>query len=108
MTWSVGYGVQADRDWRTTTARVAGRSGQGERWTRLERGPRDTWTVDGVPRDDLGGCVDVDLESSAVTNTLPIHRLDLPIGRTVSVTCLRALRGRCGPRCSGSRHGGMP
>jgi hypothetical protein len=41
--------------------------------------------VDGVPRPDLAGCVDVDLESSLVTNTLPLHRLDLARGETTEV-----------------------
>jgi uncharacterized protein len=36
------------------------------------------WTVDGAPAPHLEGLVDVDLEASACTNTLPIHRLDLP------------------------------
>ncbi len=40
------------------------------------------WLVDGVPDPRLDGCLDVDLESSAVTNTLPVHRLGLPPGRT--------------------------
>jgi hypothetical protein len=30
--------------------------------------------------DQLDGCLDVDLESSAMTNTLPVHRLSLDAG----------------------------
>jgi uncharacterized protein len=33
------------------------------------------WTVDGEPAPHLDGLVDVDLEASACTNTLPVHRL---------------------------------
>jgi uncharacterized protein len=36
--------------------------------------------VDGASAPHLDGCLDVDLESSAVTNTLPVHRLDLRPG----------------------------
>jgi hypothetical protein len=36
--------------------------------------------VDGAPALHLDGRVAVDLESSAVTNTLPVHRLDLRPG----------------------------
>jgi hypothetical protein len=40
----------------------------------------DGWLVDGVHAPHLDGCLDVDLEMSAFTNTLPIRRLELAIG----------------------------
>jgi uncharacterized protein len=42
----------------------------------------DTWLIDGVTRPDLSECPDVDLESSAVTNSLPVARLGLAVGET--------------------------
>ena len=41
-----------------------------------------TWLIDGVARPDLSECPDVDLESSAVTNALPVARLGLEVGET--------------------------
>jgi uncharacterized protein len=41
-----------------------------------------TWRVDDVTRPDLSECPDVDLESSAVTNALPVARLGLAVGET--------------------------
>jgi uncharacterized protein len=41
-----------------------------------------TWAVDGVERRDLADCPDVDLESSAVTNALPVARLGLAVGES--------------------------
>jgi Putative glycolipid-binding len=38
------------------------------------------WTVDGEYAPHLDGLLDVGLEASACTNTLPIHRLSLPRG----------------------------
>ncbi len=38
------------------------------------------WQVDGVEASHLDGCLDVDLESSAFTNALPVHRLGLAVG----------------------------
>jgi len=38
------------------------------------------WLVDGGPAPYLDGCRDVDLESSALTNALPVHRLGLAAG----------------------------
>jgi hypothetical protein len=43
------------------------------------------WWVDGTERPDLDGCVDIDFEFSLVTNTLPVHRLDLTSTSPVDV-----------------------
>jgi hypothetical protein len=52
-----------------------------ERTVTLERSG-GVWTVDGVERPDLADCPDVDLESSAVTNALPVARLALAVGQS--------------------------
>ncbi|MBN1529366.1 MAG: putative glycolipid-binding domain-containing protein [Thermoleophilaceae bacterium] len=39
------------------------------------------WRVDGEPRPDLDGCLDLDLEASACTNALPVRRLALEPGQ---------------------------
>jgi hypothetical protein len=44
----------------------------------LERGAG--WRVNGAAAPELDGCVDVDLEASAFTNALPVHRLGLAVG----------------------------
>jgi len=79
----VGYRIEVDASWRTMRAEVTGQSAAGRRRVVLERHDGDRWTVDGSPVPLLDGCVDVDLESSAVTNTLPIHRLEFPPGEAV-------------------------
>lgn len=38
------------------------------------------WLVDGEGASHLDGCLDVDLEASAMTNALPVRRLDLRVG----------------------------
>jgi uncharacterized protein len=78
--WWVRYLIELDASWRTLRAEVTGRSRTGPRLTVLERIDGDRWTIDDVPAPQLDGCVDVDLESSAVTNTLPIHRLEFAEG----------------------------
>lgn len=75
VTWSVSYDVALDHGWRTTSVTVVGRSAAGDRAMSAERGPKGVWVVDGSVRPDLDGCVDIDLESSLVTNTMPVHRL---------------------------------
>jgi hypothetical protein len=93
--WSVGYRIEVDGQWRTRRAEVQGTSAGGTARTTLERsgqGESVRWLVDGVPRPELDGCHDVDLESSAVTNTLPVHRLDAAPGeaRTAPAAFVRA------------------
>ncbi|WUH98667.1 putative glycolipid-binding domain-containing protein [Spirillospora sp. NBC_00431] len=76
--WTVEYVIEVDGGWRTRGARVThplnGRS------VTLDRTADDGWLVDGRHDPGLDGCDDVDLESSAVTNALPVHRLRLDVG----------------------------
>jgi hypothetical protein len=37
------------------------------------------WTIGGQHRAELDGCLDLDLEASVVTNTIPVHRLALGV-----------------------------
>lgn len=81
-TWAVSYEISLYDDWRTRSARVTCRSAAGERRARVHADGDGHWTVDGRAVPDLDGCLDVDLESSAMTNTFPVHRLDLAVGET--------------------------
>ena len=80
LAWSVRYSIALDADWRTRGTRVEGWSATGQRTLTLEAAGDGSWRVDGEPAPQLDGCLDVDLESSAVTNALPVHRLDLDVG----------------------------
>jgi hypothetical protein len=80
QSWVVGYRITVDESWRTRTAHVWTDSTAGLRQARLESDTAGTWTLDGSVVLHLQGCLDVDLESSACTNTLPIHRLRLEAG----------------------------
>jgi uncharacterized protein len=78
--WAVEYEIRVDGAWRTRAARVRGRSAGGIRTVELTTDGEGRWAVDGAPAPHLDGCFDIDLESSAVTNTLPVHRLALRPG----------------------------
>jgi hypothetical protein len=77
QTWIVEYEIRIDPQWRTRYARVRGRSGTGARTTELETDGEGRWDVNGHRESSLDGCLDLDLESSAMTNALPVHRLGL-------------------------------
>lgn len=78
--WSVRYDITLDPNWHTRHAQVWSLSSTGERQATLETDGSGGWQVNGSPRPDLEGCLDVDMESSACTNTIPIHRMRLGVG----------------------------
>jgi hypothetical protein len=80
QTWVVSYRIDADAAWVTRRARISATTVTGPRELRLDADGAGHWLIDGKPAPQLDGCLDVDLESSAMTNTLPVHRLDLPTG----------------------------
>ena len=76
----VDYEIRVDVGWRTRSARVTGRSSSRARTRLLEGDGEGRWRINGEPALHLNGCLDVDLESSAMTNALPVHRLALTTG----------------------------
>lgn len=91
--WVVDYVIRLDPAWRTRFARITRRGGGLSATTVIEADGSGGWHIDGVPAPRLQGCLDLDLESSAMTNTFPVHRLDLSDGREASVpaTYVRAV-----------------
>ncbi|HEX4255822.1 MAG TPA: putative glycolipid-binding domain-containing protein [Streptosporangiaceae bacterium] len=79
-TWVVSYRIEADAAWATRRARITATTVTGSRATELRADGAGHWLIEGQPAPHLDGCLDVDLESSAMTNTLPVHRLDLGPG----------------------------
>jgi uncharacterized protein len=78
--WIVSYEIRLAADWTTRSACVASRSERGRREVRLDADGAGRWLVDGARAPALDGCLDVDLESSALTNAFPARRLGLAVG----------------------------
>jgi uncharacterized protein len=78
-TWAVEYAIEVDAAWATRGARIRGRSAGGSCSTLLEADGAGHWLIDGEPAPHLDGCLDVDLEASAMTNALPVRRMGLPV-----------------------------
>lgn len=79
--WIVRYEITVDERWCTRSARVWGRSALGRFERRIEGDGAGHWEVDGARLPAIDGCLDVDLESSACTNTLPVHRVAPDVGQ---------------------------
>lgn len=82
--WFVQYAIAVDTRWATRSARVTGRSSAGARQIDIETDGHGRWLVDGEHAAALDGCLDVDLESSSMTNALPARRLGLRVGDQAS------------------------
>jgi uncharacterized protein len=78
--WAVQYVIELDSNWRTRIARVTGAAAAGAGELVLQADGAGHWRIDGEPAPELDGCLDVDLESSALTNAFPVHRLGLGVG----------------------------
>jgi hypothetical protein len=79
------YRLQVDDGWRTHEVEVELENG-GRRSLALSTDAVGHWRRDGQPLSELDDCLDIDLEWSPSTNTLPIRRLGLGLGQTRSVT----------------------
>jgi uncharacterized protein len=78
--WAVRYEIVVDDAWLTRAAYVSRRSASGDHEVRLEADRCGHWRIGDRAAPELDGCLDVDLEASSCTNTLPVHRLELAVG----------------------------
>lgn len=69
------YRLDVDTAWRVRHLHLA--LLDGERVLRMDTDGEGRWTVDRKPAPDLDGCLDVDIQITPFTNTLPIRRLNL-------------------------------
>jgi hypothetical protein len=87
-TWRIDYLLSVDQHWVTRAAQITSRDGNVCRTLELESPEDGTWRLDGRTLSDADGCLDVDLETSALTNALPIRRLSLRPGEAADAPAL--------------------
>ncbi len=78
------YRWELDSSWRTRSLRLDA-AGQSEKSLTIERTGGATWRVDGQPRPDLTGCVEVDVSATPFCNTLAIRRMGDADGELVAL-----------------------
>lgn len=78
--FTVGYEIGLDARHRVRRARISARSRLGAASVRIDGDGEGRWRIDGRRAPALDGCLDVDLESSALTNAFPVWRLALAPG----------------------------
>jgi uncharacterized protein len=80
--WAVDYVIELDPAWVTRRAVVTARAGTLQRSVALHSAGPGAWLIDGRPAPGLNGCYDVDMDVSALTNAIPLHRLRLDLKDT--------------------------
>ena len=85
------YSIECDKDWRTVAAKIDGFVGRRKIEIEISVDEQNFWTLNGERISEVDDCIDIDLNFSPVTNTLPIRRLNLPVGekRAVRAAWLR-------------------
>lgn len=76
------YRLRVDSGWRTRAVHLQTTSG---RTLDLESNGQGAWTENGKPQPELQGCIDVDIQATPLTNTLPIRRLEWTTGQAVDL-----------------------
>jgi hypothetical protein len=79
------YTIDCDATWRTLAAKVSGWVGKRDVEVEVLREASGEWRLDGRDCPEVAGCVDIDLNFSPFTNTLPIRRLALKVGEAAPV-----------------------
>ncbi|HEY8562128.1 MAG TPA: putative glycolipid-binding domain-containing protein [Pyrinomonadaceae bacterium] len=79
------YAIECDAGWRTESAKVSGFVGAEKIEIEITVDAEKNWRLNGETIFEAGGCTDIDLNFSPVTNTLPIRRLNLASGEKADV-----------------------
>jgi uncharacterized protein len=79
------YAIRCDSDWRTRKAKVSGFVGAKEIAIEISVDAEKNWRLNDEKISEVDGCIDIDLNFSPVTNTLPIRRLNLTVGERATV-----------------------
>ena len=79
------YKIECDEIWKTLNAKVSGFAGDEKIEIEIAADSNKIWTMNGEEISAVQNCIDVDLNFSPVTNTLPIRRLNLEIGAKAKV-----------------------
>ena len=83
----VRYMIRVDESWRTRSVEVDLEAGD-RRHVSLNADGQGHWMRDDQPLGELDGCIDIDLEWSPSTNTLPIRRLGLGPGEAKTLAAV--------------------
>ena len=80
--FGLSYRLRIDSSWRVREAHIQTTAGRA---MHLESNGQGAWTENGRSRPDLQGCIDIDIQATPLTNTLPIRRLAWTTGESLDI-----------------------
>jgi hypothetical protein len=81
----LNYQLKCDSQWQTVAAKIAGWVGDQVIGVDISVDSDHYWRLNNEQCADVTGCIDLDLNFSPLTNTLPIRRLNLVVGQVANV-----------------------
>lgn len=81
----LNYLLKCDSEWQTLSAKITGWVGDEVIGVDISVDSDQHWRLNKKECADVTGCMDLDLNFSPLTNTLPIRRLDLEVGQEANV-----------------------
>ena len=81
----VDYRLKCNSEWETLSGRVSGWAGEKEIEIEISVEQNRRWRINGQECAQAADCIDLDLNFSPLTNTLPIRRLNLNVGEKAEV-----------------------
>ena len=79
------YVIDCDAPWRTRRAHVGGSAGGTPIQFDFTADGHGAWTLNGAPRPEVAGAIDIDLGFTPTTNLVPIRRLEIGVGQETDV-----------------------
>ena len=79
------YLVRCDHQWQTVSAKIEGWVGNRLIDINISVDSERNWQLNRKKCVEVKGCVDLDLNFSPLTNTLPVRRLNLAVGQEANV-----------------------
>lgn len=86
--YKVDYTISTNAAWQTQAVSVRWMHDGREQNLQLTRDEHNNWTQNGAAADAFNGCTDVDLPLTPFTNSLPINRLRLNVGKEREIRVL--------------------
>lgn len=83
--YDIRYTIITDAEWHTRVVAAHVQGDGRERRLSLRADGAGAWRMSDIELPELAGCLDVDLAFTAATNTLPIRRLELDVGRGAEI-----------------------
>jgi hypothetical protein len=79
------YLIECDENWQTTAADITGWVGDELIDLEIDIDEDRRWFVNGDESAEVEGCIDIDLNFSPVTNSLPVRRINIAVGQEAGV-----------------------